>query len=394
MLLRHFSVTALFAFGALAAFADEPELKRHDPAVLLEQDDAFADFSALPTWPGKTYTVHHAVEGEWQYNLHSYLIHHDGRFWAMWSAGYKDEGAPGQRIHYATSTNGKSWSNRKVLVSPHRLADGGESQAVARGFVVRNGQLSALVALLDTNIGGPDWTKRQWINLRLNRYAWDGKDWQDEGVYLDDCMNNFPPRPIKGRLFMTSRNGDGRRMHTAIADSLEGKHWTITRLPDKPPVDRTSEPSWYIGPDEVVHMLFRDQNRSHFLHRSVSYDDGVTWSIPVRTNYPDATSKNFSGRLSNGLYYLISNPDLHRHVLAVSFSTDGWIFGDPHVLRKGGPALRYPGRSKNSHTFQYPHAIEQDGSLWVIYGTNKEDIEVTAFSLDDLSVRRKGEHEE
>lgn len=388
MLIQNFFIATLLLFCAMATHAAEHNSGGRDPSMLLQHNDAFADFDALPVWTGKTSTVHHAVSGARQYNLHTYLIRYEGRFWAMWSAGYKDEGARGQRIHYATSADGQTWIDHKVLVSPPRLADGKESLAMARGFMVQNGQLLALVALLDTNIGGPDWTKRQWINLRLNRFTWDGKAWQDEGVYLNDCMNNYPPRPIKGRLFMTSRNGDGRRMHTAIADSLAGKHWTITRLPDKPPVDRTSEPSWYVSPDEVVHMLFRDQNRSNFLHRSVSYDDGVTWSMPVRTNYPDATSKNYSGRLSNGLYYLISNPDRHRHVLAVSFSKDGWTFDAPLVLRKDGPALRYPGQSKNSHTFQYPHAIEYNGSLWVIYGTNKEDVEITEFSLDDLLVRK------
>jgi hypothetical protein len=112
----HASCSIVFlAFGVMTIRAAEPDTSRHDPSVLLEQGDAFADFDALPVWPGKTSTVHRAVEGQWQYNLHAYLIFHEGRFWAMWSAGYKDEGARGQRIHYATSTNGHAWNDTKML---------------------------------------------------------------------------------------------------------------------------------------------------------------------------------------------------------------------------------------------------------------------------------------
>ncbi len=62
----------------------------------------------------------------------------------------------------------------------------------------------------------------------------------------------------------------------------------------------------------------------------------------------------------------------------------GWTFGSVAALRHNAPALRYPGAAKKSRTFQYPHAIEHHGSLWVIYSTNKEDIEISEFALEDL----------
>ena len=33
---------------------------------------------------------------------------------------------------------------------------------------------------------------------------------------------------------------------------------------------------------------------------------------------------------------------------------------------------------------QYPHALEHGGSLWVIYSTNKEDIQITEVRIADL----------
>ena len=144
----------------------------------------------------------------------------------------------------------------------------------------------------------------------------------------------------------------------------------------------------YVDPEGIVHLIIRDQGYTRRLYRSLSFDAGGTWTVPVKTNYPDAASKNMPGRLSNGLYYLISNPKDSganaRDPLAISFSRDGWVFSAPMALRKNGPPLRYPGKAKGGHSFQYSHAIEHDGKLWVIYATNKEDIEVSGFSLADF----------
>jgi len=120
-------------------------------------------------------------------------------------------------------------------------------------------------------------------------------------------------------------------------------------------------------------------------HQSLSKNKGETWTVPVMTNYPDATSKNFTGRLSNGLYFLINNPNQKsRDPLAISFSEDGWTFSKPRALRKQPPARRFSGRAKPDMSVQYPHAIENQDSLWVIYATNKEDIEISEFRLSDL----------
>ena len=35
------------------------------------------------------------------------------------------------------------------------------------------------------------------------RFEWNGKKRNDCGLFLDDCMNNYPPQPIKDRFFGT-----------------------------------------------------------------------------------------------------------------------------------------------------------------------------------------------
>ena len=139
-----------------------------------------------------------------------------------------------------------------------------------------------------------------------------------------------------------------------------------------------------------MHLIIRDQGYTRRLYHAVSFDAGSTWTIPVKTIYPDALSKNMAGRLSNGWYYLISNPKATganvRDPLAITFSRDGWTFSEPRALRKNAPALRHKGGAKGAHSFQYSHAIEHGGKLWVIYATNKEDLEVSAFPIEGFGL--------
>jgi hypothetical protein len=355
-----------------------------NPAVLLADPAKLASPMDLKLVPSRTSMVYKARQGEWQFNLHSYLAHFDGKFWAIWSSGRVDEDSPSQLIRYATSTDGHNWNESLVLAED---PDGPDNPGrwIARGVFVLEGKLTALAAYLE---GSREATPRPetWVNLRLMRFEWDGKAWKRRGVFVENCMNNYPPRWLGGRLFMTCRDSY-MTMHTARATSAKGDRWEITKLPGVEPHDWMSEPSWYVDPDGVAHMIFRDHRGSKYLYRSLSHDQGRTWIAPVRTNYPDATSKNITGRLTNGWYFLINNPNpAGRDPLAISFSRDGWTFDNPMALRKNAPERRYVGRAKSNRSFQYPHVLERDGSLWVIYATNKEDIEISEFKIADFGL--------
>jgi len=354
-----------------------------NPAKLLKNSHAFDDLDNLPLVPSRTSTVFGAKAGQWQFNLHSYLIHYDGKFCAMWTSGRVNESGRGTIVRFATSTDGHTWSQGATIAASPIAADGEPGEVIARGLLVKDGKLNALVAFIDDTVWSHDIYKKGWTNLRLMRFEWDGEKWNNCGVYLDDCMSNYPPRPIKDKLFMTRRDGQSR-VYTVLSDSLKGENWTSTPLPGEPPADRMSEPSWFIDPDGVVHLVLRDMRREGFLYRSVSHDDGATFSAPVKTNYPDTPAKNFCGRLSSGEHYLINNPGPTRDPLTISFSSDGWTFSNPAALRNKAPNLRYEGNAKGNRTFQYPHAIEHDNSLWVIYATNKEDIEISEYSVREL----------
>ncbi|MEZ5355494.1 MAG: sulfatase-like hydrolase/transferase [Bryobacteraceae bacterium] len=362
----------------VAACARQTETAR--PLERLLADEAsLADPAALSIVPAKTSTVFRGEEGKSGFNLHSYITHYDGKFWAVWSSGLVGEDEPGQKVRYATSVDGHIWSE------PGLVADAPQKPGrwIARGIYEEGGRLKALAAYVEGTARDLPPGPLKWSALRLERFEWDGSQWRSEGLYIDNCMSNYPPRMLGGKLFMTCRDGERR---TSIARAAPGGQWELERLPGSVN-EKFSEPSWYLAADGTAHLIFRDAERSKYLLRSVSTDQGKTWPEPVRTNYPDATSKNFSGRLSNGWYYLINNPNQKgRDPLAISFSKDGWQFSRPMALRAKASERRYAGGAKGTRSFQYPHAMERDGSLWVIYSTNKEDIEISEYRIADFGL--------
>jgi len=350
---------------------------------LLQSPDLLADPLSLATVDGRTSTVCRGQEKISGFNLHSYIAHHDGKFWAIWSQSKVGEEDPDQHIRYASSADGHSGSEPAVLVADPDGPDG-PARWIARGVYVAEGKLTALGAYIESADYGKRGKETVWKALRLMRFEWDGKAWQDKGVFADNCMNNFPPERLGGTLALVCRDSD---MKVGMALREASGNWKVTPLEAAPPYDKMDEPTFYATRDSEVHMIIRDNTRSGYLLRAYSSDAGKTWTPPVRTNFPDATSKNYPGKLSNGWYFLINNPNQKkRDPLAISFSRDGWQFEKPLAIRKGAPERRFAGRAKGSGSLQYPHAIEHGGSLWVIYATNKEDIEVTEIPLARLGL--------
>lgn len=224
-----------------------------------------------------------------------------------------------------------------------------------------------------------------WKNLRLVLFEWTGSEWKERGTFASDCMNNFPPQRLDGVYAMPC--GDSRmNVFMALSAQPESNNLTRSPLSADPPFHRMDEPTLYETADGFTHMILRDNNRSRRLIRALSRDHGRTRSAPVLTDYPDATNKNFTGRLTSGSYFLINNPDTARcDPLAISFRPDGRLFSNPVAIWRGAPPRRPQISGQGS--FQYPHAIEHAGSLWVVYSTNKQAIEITRLPLDKPEVR-------
>ncbi len=313
-------------------------------------------------------------------NNHSYLAHHDGQFWAMWSDGPGIEDQVGQRVKYATSTDGLQWSTPEFMTpvlpdsgpdSPHygKRTDRG-MRWVANGFWKREGVLLAL-ASRDEAAGffGPS------LELRGFRFDKSSGEWRDAGLVFKNTINNFPPIGLHtGQWIMSRRQFDCKKtgVHFLVGGVKALDQWESFPVPGSASELSAEEPDWWILPDNRLTAVFRDQRRSGFLYRAISADDGRTWSKPIKTNFPDATSK-FSGlRLADGRYVLVSNPDpKKREPLTLAISDDGLVF--TKMLRLVG------GRRA-----EYPHVIEHEGSLFIAFSGGKMTMEVLKVKLGDV----------
>jgi hypothetical protein len=342
-------------------------------------DPSAIDFDALPVIPSEHAVVSDARERD-GVNQHNYLVHYQGCFWAMWSDGPGVEDQVGQRVSFATSEDGVHWTEPRYL-TPEPPNSGPDSpfygqrtdkgfRYISRGFWIRDGALLALVSL-DEAAGffGK--------GLELHAFRWNEKTarWEDMGVVHDDAINNFPPRRLPtGEWLMSRRTHDYKKVgvHFLIGGTTAIDEWESFPVLGSSSKLAAEEPYWWALPDGNLVALFRDNRRSGYLYRSFSTDNARSWSTPVRTNFPDATSKFNGVRLQDGRYVLVSNPNpKKRDPLALSISDDGLVFHKMGYLVGG-------------RHVDYPHVIEHEGHLLVAFAGGKQSVEVLKIRVAEL----------
>jgi len=371
------SALVIVVLGTLycRAGADEPLT----PQVLRlnggDTDPAVIDYAKLPVIKG-THAVIQPQGETLKFQLHNYLIHHDGCYWCMWSQGPPVEDEPSQQIRYATSKDGLTWSESKALATPRNEGYG----CIARGFWLHDGELLALVAHFKGK--GAFGANKE---LQLLAFKWDRatESWAAKGLVYDNAINNFPPQKLPtGEWMMTRR--DSRFNVSVLIGGQAFDHWKSLPVVERLAVKGFSpdEPIWWPQPDKTLVALFRDNGGSGRLFRSTSADAGRSWSPPALTNFPNATSKIFSLQTAGGLRVLISNanPAIGRRELHLSISEDGLHF--TRMARLDIPSPR-------PATLQYPHAIEHEGHLLIAFSRNKAQSELFKVPLAEIESLRK-----
>jgi hypothetical protein len=299
----------------------------------------------------------------------------------MWSDGPGVEDRVGQRVKFATSRDGLSWSKPEFLTpAPPESGPGTEFYAtrsdkgfrwIARGFWKRGEELFAL-ASLDEAAGffGPS------LVLRAFQLDETSQTWQDRGVIANDSINNFPPELLpNGQWMMSRRTHDYKKtgVHFLVGGTESIRSWESFPVLGSSSELAAEEPLWWVLPDNSLLALFRDNRKSGFVYRSFSKDNGRTWSSPEQTNFPDATSKLHGLRLRDGRYVLVSNTNpVRRDPLTIAVSLDGvtftqlgYLVGERHV--------------------DYPHVMEHDGALYVAFSGGKQTVEVLHIPLDEMT---------
>lgn len=395
MLIKILSICFLLALASVIgnlAIAAEPDLTYPDAitnprsALMLDLRDTGKDPKAidyeklihLPAEPAVVSDVR--TTGGLRVNQHAYLAHFNGRFWAMWSDGpglpkkppeshwnvVPGHDRPFTRVSYATSKDGLSWSRVRDLSGPPRRNGFGW---IARGLWEREGQLLALAS----HFNAPGYPGE---GLSLEGWRWNTQweRWEEIGTVLDDSMNNFPPKKLPNGQWMMTRRDHDRGVTVMLGGVKSHDDWEIKPVaPYDGPGQKPEEPYWYILPDgKNLVGLFRDNSESKRILRAFSNDNGNTWSELVATNFPDARSKFFALRTSRGYYALVSNSrPARRDPLTLAISQDGLVYSHMFYLVGG-------------RHIDYPHMIEQDGSLYISFSGAKQTVEVLKVSLNAI----------
>jgi hypothetical protein len=361
------------------------------------------DYGELPRKPLDRFTVYRATPETYGYNHGPSICRLQDRYIAVWSSCRRHEGYRDQITTWSFSEDGKKWSKPQSLAwnnpeDPWRRGGGGlyASERKAVAYV---------------NTRNPE-EKAGWVDVFVTE---DGRNWEEHPKLVEDVGFNEGPRiTSSGRLFTTGGRG---RVPVAVlfegADPLSRPRTVDIPLPDTyyglcPPPDLAPshlgsppppsppgihvgepvlcEPSWYQTDDGRIWMFLRDQTLSCCLYLSYSDDEGETWSVASRTDFPDCTSKFHAGRLPDGRFYIVGNSTyylMNRKVLILSTSDDGKTFDKMFMLADNPPKRRIDGYHKE-RGYQYPNTFIEDNRMYIIYSVNKEDIEVGILNLDSI----------
>lgn len=122
---------------------------------------------------------------------------------------------------------------------------------------------------------------------------------------------------------------------------------------------------------------------------ALSGDFGRTWGTETNSNLPVSASKPYAGKLRDGTCYLIVNIPVagfgSRDTLAIALKHPGMAaFTDLRVIRQGkSPVPRTSGAGVGQQ-WAYPYAIEQNGKLYVVYASTKENAELSIVDVTEL----------
>lgn len=328
-------------------------------------------------------TVNRAQEDGYHYLHEATIAHHRGTFY-MAFANHRtmESGDYDELIRICTSPDALHWSEPEILLQAPMLdADSHncpllvEHDGVLYGFFV----------------------------------VWRAAHYPTTEVFtLDDATGEWvhhPEAAIRGFVpFCTPQQmkdgnwilGGERHWYEAASCLSSGEdflHWTMVEAPRPRDIELLYPECAVVAQEDRLLMVCRPI-RNGTAPVSESRDCGRTWSPLTLSNFPLCTSQPFSGRLSTGQNYLLTNSlEGGRTLLSIALTgPEGGLFRKVLTVRRAQwPAIRYFQYKGQSYVGQptelaYPGAIELDGNLYIAYSQGKEDCALTIIPVDALSV--------
>jgi len=365
------------------------------------RSDDFTGMGEIESAPMTRHSVFESSEEKGTYNHHMCLTKWKDRYWLAWDNGLKHEECPGQRTLISHSEDGRTWSE------PILVADGNASEGIVSnlgGICVYGDKLYAFVQEKRdlARAVRPDLSQHDNAKVKT-RYdlfeTSDGLNWTQHKDRLPDVMWTLenPRLTNENRLLApaTTRDfkpaiilwpgADPREEPQVIPIPYEGDAFEYFKGHDEG-LYVYGESSWYEDEDGRMWLWHRDDSAFGYLGVALSEDGGQTWTQVIRSNFPDATSRIFAGRLEDGRFYILGNSiaqHMNRNFFSIALSDDGAKFNKMYCLIDKPTQQRFQGHLK-VHGYQYPSACVDGNRLVIAYSVNKEDIEVGILRTDQI----------
>jgi len=351
----------------------------------LPEDRKQIAWPTLPLLPSKRVEIFRGVENVTGFNHHPSIAYFDGRLFAIWNTGFKDEDASGQKVVFSTSTDqGLTWT------APMDITGRWDARRfTCVGLWQRGNELHAVVSLRDAHDEAGKAKRSDVCPLLAYRWESSRSGFGDPVVLVMNFFsNNIPQKAPDGEWMMLGKGTgeENSEMRVARGGTVDLGRWTVADMPAGPKME---EAEWYVLPDKGIVAHYRSYlgetpEGGRFI-RLYSPDSGKTWSDRIVTNFPEASSRNHGFRLSNGTYVLLLNPNpiRYRVPLSLALSSDGLNYTKIANIRADDTKSRVKGRSKGPG-YHYVRGLEHNGKLYAIYTVNKEDVEVSIIPLQAI----------
>ncbi len=338
----------------------------------------------------ETITIFAPGDDDLKFNHGVVMMPFQGKLYAQWQTSEWDEDTPDTVVTYSVSDDGAAWSEPVHMTEPR------DDGYTSNGGWWTDGE--TLIAYL--NVWPADANPRGGYTEYMA--STDGIHWSDPQRVTDGAgepVNGIIEQDVKalssGRIMTAFHVQPGLFVKPFYTDDPLGvTGWTqgeFENQPNNEGMSRELEPSWYEQADGSVVMIFRDQANSFYRLAAVSEDQGETWGQSVLTNIPDSRQKQSAGNLPDGTAYLVGSPtgNNQRLPLTVLVSADGETFDAGYTLRDAADLQprRYTGRVDRKPSYSYPKSVLWGDYLYIGYGANKEDAQLTRVPVADIAQR-------
>jgi len=333
----------------------------------------------------------------WTYNHAPMIAYWNNTFIVAYISDPIGEHVPPSHTMFSISKNGYTWSKPQVLFPVYKVPDGTTKEGVdgvAKDlFAVMHQRMVFYVAknnkLLATGYYG--------ICLNNNDDPNDGKgigrvvreiysDFSLGPIYFIRYNKNWNEKNTNYPFFKKSKDKDFvEACEELLSNPLMMQQWVEEADRDDPliPLKKQFKAfSFYHLKDGRVVGLWKNALTS------ISTDNGKTWLYnPLRApGFVNGNAKIWGQQTSDGKYAIVYNPSEFRWPLAVSVSDDGINYYNLLLVNGEISQARYGGKFKQ-YGPQYVRGIIEgngyppDGSMWITYSMNKEDIWVSRINV-------------